>query len=118
MLVCCDDLDGLPDNMPIIFEENYIPAHSYSNATSKSSVNNNFILSLLNNTSSTNTTSSVTRGSTTSRSDSLNSKKSGVRKNSHSSSAENSTASSNSNSNNTNAEMSSQVHLDLNTILT
>lgn len=63
MLLCCDDLDGLPDNMPIIFEENYVPTvtmatptttapipfASFHASTKKNSPRSNFIMSLLNN---------------------------------------------------------------------
>lgn len=109
MIVCCDDLDGLPENMPIIFEENYVALNSNVShgkhsinpfANHSSSKSSNFILSLLNNSNSRNAAASINAvNAINSRSDSFNSKKSvkSNRKGSQSSSTENSTASSNSN---------------------
>lgn len=34
LIISCDDLDGLPENMPIIFEENYIPHATSTNGNS------------------------------------------------------------------------------------
>ena len=62
MIVSCDELDGAPENIPIIFEENYVDSYQLNNSTghlSSSSSSSSFTSEKINNSNNSLTTSSA-----------------------------------------------------------
>ena len=48
LVIACDDLDGIPENIPIIFEDTYVPLNLLSSSSSSSSFTNDQSLSKYN----------------------------------------------------------------------